>query len=55
MTTFDIIAKFIFQIGFWGIMMWFFNKWFGTDGILCILAFILFINIITWERQLKKK
>lgn len=46
--------KFILQVAFWGIIIWFANSFFGLKGILGVSAFILFINIVTWDEQIKK-
>lgn len=42
------------MLGFWTIIGYFsWEKW-GINGILGVVAFLLFINLVTWDNQIKK-
>ena len=51
--TFMKVLKNIIKLAFWGIIGYLIYQAWGLNGVLILVAFLLFLNIITFEEQIK--
>ena len=46
--------KLLLMIAFWGLLGWFLYQLWGWKPVVIEILFILFINLVTWDAQMKK-
>ncbi len=46
--------KLILLIIFWGLLGWLFNHLWGYIAVIIEILFILFVNIVIWDDEMKK-
>ena len=46
--------KAILMISFWGFLGWFLYQVWGWKPVALEILFILFVNLLTWDAQIKR-